>query len=1168
MEKAPRVLALVAVACLLSYGVVSATIYPDVWTQERSGGSDLNSVSAIDHQQAWAVGNNGAVLKRTAAGGWEWVNINIINQAEYDFHGVCFVNENRGWIVGEKNWGGFDKRTGIVLYYNGNWWDQTDNVDWDPGLPEAPTPFLDVHFANLSAGWVSCGNNYVLRTINSGTDWLVTTVTSELEVPDYLSHCFNGVWSADGQKAWAISDTKGYIGKTTNAGEDWTIYDPFGANYVVPDAVWPSPPRLANHGLWGTNFGTIYLGLSDGKVGKTANEGQTWSTQTVQEFPQWTRGVWFEGSDRWAVGTSGTIAFSRDNGTSWDVQHYNFTYDLNDVAFGEPYDEENHFGWAVGTGGQILRDTTRAATGLSFRYELNDPQVNIEWEVDPYPDPTIDYFRVYRCFGKKHRGDPYDKVFPIKDFTEGTGKYRWEGDTHTYRVAGIYYWYTVDVVYEDLWVHRWGPFGVTSVGNNHNPPWPALPHSVAVEDVAPDQGGVTKITWSMNPGDWDKCYIYRGQDEDALHHLIGFISYPSPCEFYDYSALTERSYHYVVKSWTDWNKLIRAADNGASGKSEDNVPPDQVSPTTAWGWWDDDEKILHVEWGPLTDDPTLGGYWFCPKPPPGQKDYHLNNTAPIRRTWFKTHLGWTPSAGDRLEVAVCAMDRSAACGPWLDFFITADLALCTTGEATGFSHGHRFLRDQSTGKLHLAYTSHNDAPPDEAELHVYYRHSSDGGSTWTAKEAVGEGGYASLGLEGSGKPNACWLKDTPDESVVYYARRQGDGEAPWTTPYELLHGYKTGQSSTTYSAPAHRVDDAGVVQLVVERTSWNEGVCSWALLYGTFLASNPGAVQWEAVDSESPYYYPWSLSQASPSISVDAWGKPYVCWSRDGEIYAATKDGDEWSTMNVSQSPTCHSKDCSIELEDGVGHFVWSEETTPGGGDYDILHRAYKYFPPPQEWVTPIPENVSNSTAVSESPVFAGDFVSWHEGTGNLTDIYFSRQIGPAWSTPENVSDSDAECSRYPQMVYIGELPSLYVAQVIWTEGRESCYGVTIKTITYSSSPEEGGSQSAQASPSVPRMLSLFQNRPNPVGSSTEIGYGIPARCGVKLSVYDAAGQLVTVLVNGMQDMGHHTAHWKGTDSSGRPVSSGIYFYRLEAGDPELAAAEVFAATRKLVVLR
>jgi hypothetical protein len=88
----------------------------------------------------------------------------------------------------------------------------------------------------------------------------------------------------------------------------------------------------------------------------------------------------------------------------------------------------------------------------------------------------------------------------------------------------------------------------------------------------------------------------------------------------------------------------------------------------------------------------------------------------------------------------------------------------------------------------------------------------------------------------------------------------------------------------------------------------------------------------------------------------------------------------------------------------------------------------------------------------------------------------------------------------------------------------------------------------------------LYQNYPNPFNPSTVISYQLAVNSKVNLAVYDLAGRLVRKLIAGQKPAGRHQAAWDATDDNGRRVASGVYLYRLQAGD--------FVQTRKLVVVR
>ncbi|MFC1544568.1 T9SS type A sorting domain-containing protein [Gemmatimonadota bacterium] len=96
----------------------------------------------------------------------------------------------------------------------------------------------------------------------------------------------------------------------------------------------------------------------------------------------------------------------------------------------------------------------------------------------------------------------------------------------------------------------------------------------------------------------------------------------------------------------------------------------------------------------------------------------------------------------------------------------------------------------------------------------------------------------------------------------------------------------------------------------------------------------------------------------------------------------------------------------------------------------------------------------------------------------------------------------------------------------------------------------------------LPKAFALSQNYPNPFNPSTTIAYEIPEgdNVQVQLKVYNMRGQLVRTLVDESRSEGSYQIQWDGSDNYGRRVSSGVYFYRIKAGE--------FSKTRKMVILK
>ena len=94
----------------------------------------------------------------------------------------------------------------------------------------------------------------------------------------------------------------------------------------------------------------------------------------------------------------------------------------------------------------------------------------------------------------------------------------------------------------------------------------------------------------------------------------------------------------------------------------------------------------------------------------------------------------------------------------------------------------------------------------------------------------------------------------------------------------------------------------------------------------------------------------------------------------------------------------------------------------------------------------------------------------------------------------------------------------------------------------------------------VPDATFLTQNFPNPFNPATTIEFGLERPSRISLQVYDAAGRLVRIIADEERPAGHYSEVWDGKDGSGRAVSSGVYFYRLDTGS--------FTRTRKMILLK
>jgi hypothetical protein len=93
-----------------------------------------------------------------------------------------------------------------------------------------------------------------------------------------------------------------------------------------------------------------------------------------------------------------------------------------------------------------------------------------------------------------------------------------------------------------------------------------------------------------------------------------------------------------------------------------------------------------------------------------------------------------------------------------------------------------------------------------------------------------------------------------------------------------------------------------------------------------------------------------------------------------------------------------------------------------------------------------------------------------------------------------------------------------------------------------------------------PSQFSLSQNYPNPFNPITNFQFTLPKSVHVKIEIFNIVGQKVKTLMDQDMKPGVYQADWDGKDESGNPVSTGVYFYKVQAGD--------FSDMKKMVLLK
>lgn len=99
----------------------------------------------------------------------------------------------------------------------------------------------------------------------------------------------------------------------------------------------------------------------------------------------------------------------------------------------------------------------------------------------------------------------------------------------------------------------------------------------------------------------------------------------------------------------------------------------------------------------------------------------------------------------------------------------------------------------------------------------------------------------------------------------------------------------------------------------------------------------------------------------------------------------------------------------------------------------------------------------------------------------------------------------------------------------------------------------------------IPESFALFQNYPNPFNPSTKIKFSIPAQSNVDITIFDVLGRKVNTLVSENLKPGVYSIEWNGLNAHNSPVSSGIYYCKMNAIGENGAS---YTQTLKLLLMK
>ncbi|MBD3342369.1 MAG: T9SS type A sorting domain-containing protein [Candidatus Lokiarchaeota archaeon] len=307
--------------------------------------------------------------------------------------------------------------------------------------------------------------------------------------------------------------------------------------------------------------------------------------------------------------------------------------------------------------------------------------------------------------------------------------------------------------------------------------------------------------------------------------------------------------------------------------------------------------------------------------------------------------------------------------------------------------------------------------------------------------------------------------------------------------------------------------------------------------------------------------------QKSPSIAVDINGNFVIAWEEEERdiyfqryTYSGQKLGSNVKLQKEIESSNRITPGIAME-NDGDFILVWVD-SRDGRYDPNIYLQHYNADGSAMGNNQKVTENILGSFQFYPSIAVVnnkGYIVVWQDSTigSNTTSV-----LGQMYYSDGTQKGSNFQITEKIGLNHDTKFPTVTAdqSQIIfsWQDNRRSRgWDIYSKIVSW----DWNGITSVEKRKSIKaNKFCLRQNYPNPFNPTTTIRFQLPTACEVKLTIFNSLGQIVKSLIHEYKNPGSYEAYWDGTDDVGNSLSSGIYLYRLEAGE--------FVQMKKMVYLQ
>jgi len=460
---------------------------------------------------------------------------------------------------------------------------------------------------------------------------------------------------------------------------------------------------------------------------------------------------------------------------------------------------------------------------------------------------------------------------------------------------------------------------------------------------------------------------------------------------------------------------------------------------------------------------------------------------------------------------------------------------------TGSAWQCRWARSTNSGQTYTAYYDHQGwfwvdvcingngrdscynlaiNQPSAGGYHLFIRFSSDYGLTWSDTVRVDRGTSTFTDkpmFTTWGRYLYCTYSDFSGGTNWIRMCRSSDWGRTWNTGDQNISS-AGGQGSCPAVNPTN-----GHVYAV-----WGQP-CSWVPTEIWFNRSTDNGASWSTATrilslTTSSHLSGWRANHSFPAMSCDATGKIYVTVQN-------SMRGTGWDICVISSTNGGTTWTAPVRVND---------DTNTDSDQYCSWICIDRYNRPHVFWYD----------SRNYYPTNSGDVYYSYSADGGATWRPNERvnDVTPVW-----LSSTSSQMGDYQQI----DTDSNYV-YCEWSDHRNNRTSWSYIAAGRRPLPAVEIEEQVSGTRWEQSRFTLAQNTPNPLVTGTRIAFQLEVPSSASLKVFDLSGKLVASVFEGRLAAGRHSAYWDGTDASGKPVVSGVYFYRLET-------AQSFQ-TRKMVV--